>query len=73
MKGRFIMCFIDFFNERVKKLTILDVKLVQASAMCVILIIAKVIPQIMTINIWWFIVLLILFAIRPMYVFYLKK
>jgi hypothetical protein len=67
------MCFMDFFHERVKRLTIFDVKLVQASAMCVILIIVKLMPQIMTINIWWFIVLLILFAIRPIYVFYLKK
>jgi hypothetical protein len=67
------MSFINFFNERVKKLTIFDVKLVQASAMCVILIIAKLIPQIMTVNIWWFIVLLVIFAIRPMYVFFFKK
>ena len=67
------MGIFDFFNERVKNLTIFDIKLAQACAMCVILIIAKLIPQIMSIGIWWFVVLLIIFAIRPMYVFFIKK
>jgi hypothetical protein len=67
------MHLIDFFNERVKKLTIFDVKLVQISAMGVILIIVKLIPYIMTINIWWFIALSVICAIRPMYAFYFKK
>ncbi|KPJ73584.1 hypothetical protein AMJ52_03435 [candidate division TA06 bacterium DG_78] len=67
------MHFIDFFNERVKKLTIFDVKLVQISAMGIILIIVKLIPHVMTINIWWFIVLSVICAIRPMYAFYFKK
>ena len=67
------MGVINFFNERVKNLTIFDVKSAQACAMCVILIIAKLIPQIMSINIWWFVVLLIIFAIRPMYVLFIKK
>jgi hypothetical protein len=67
------MGIFDFFNERVKNLTIFDVKLVQLCAMCVILIIVKLIPQIMMINIWWFVVLLIIFAMRPMYVFFMKK
>ena len=67
------MNIFDFFNERVKNLTIFDVKLVQICAMCVILIIAKLIPQIMNINIWWFVVLLVICAIRPMYAFFLKK
>lgn len=67
------MDIFDFFNERVKNLTIFDVKLVQVCAMCVILIIAKLIPQIMNINIWWFGVLLVICAIRPMYAFFLKK
>jgi hypothetical protein len=64
---------MHFFNERVKKLTIFDVKLVQISAMGVILIIVKLIPQIMTINISWFILLSVICAIRPMYAFYFKK
>lgn len=60
-------------NERVRKLNIFDIKLIQGCAMFAVLIIVKLIPQIMTINIWWFVVLLVLCAIRPLYVFYIKK
>ncbi|MCK4453111.1 hypothetical protein KAU59_02030 [candidate division WOR-3 bacterium] len=67
------MKIIDDMNSRVKKLNIFDIKLVQGCAMFVVLIIVKLIPQIMTINIWWFVVLLVLCAIRPLYVFCIKK
>ena len=60
-------------NERVKKFSIFDVKLVQGAAMFVALIIAKLIPRIMDINIWWFIILLVICAIKPFYVFLIKK
>lgn len=60
-------------NERVKKFSIFDVKLVQGTAMFVALIIAKLIPRIMDINIWWFIILLVICAIKPFYVFLIKK
>ena len=67
------MKIIDDMNSRVKKLNIFDIKLVQGCAMFVVLIIVKLIPQIMTINIWWFVVLLVICAIRPLYVFCIKK
>ncbi len=67
------MRFLENMNDRVKKLSIFDMKLVQISAMLVILIIVKLVPQIMSINIWWFVILLILCAIRPLYIFYVKK
>ena len=67
------MKIIQDMNERVRKLNIFDIKLVQGCAMFVVLIIVKLIPQIMTINIWWFVVLLVICAIRPLYVFYIKK
>ena len=67
------MKIIDDMNNRVKKLNIFDIKLIQGCAMFAVLIIVKLIPQIMTINIWWFVVLLVLCAIRPLYVFYFKK
>lgn len=67
------MGIFENMNERVKKLTIFDIKLVQGCAMFVVLIIVKLIPQIMNINIWWFVVLLVMCAIRPMYVFFIKK
>ena len=67
------MGFISNMNQRVKKLNIFDVKLAQGAAMCVMLIIAKLIPQIMEISIWWFVVLLVLCGIRPMYTFFIKQ
>ncbi len=67
------MTIFEDMNQRVKRLTIFDIKLVQACAMLVILIIVKLIPQIMRLSIWWFAALLVLCAIRPLYVFYFKK
>ncbi len=67
------MKIISWMNDRIKKFTIFDIKLVQGAAMCVILIIVKLIPQIMTISIWWFVVLAIVFGIRPMYLMYFSK
>ena len=67
------MKIIQDMNERVRKLNIFDIKLIQGCAMFAVLIIVKLIPQIMTINIWWFVILLGISAIRPLYVFYIKK
>ena len=67
------MTIFEDMNQRVKRLTIFDIKLVQVSGMLVILIIVKLIPQIMTLSIWWFVALLVICAIRPLYVFYFKK
>ncbi|MBA7516522.1 hypothetical protein ES705_08570 [subsurface metagenome] len=67
------MKIIQDMNERVRKLNIFDIKLVQGCTMFMVLIIVKLIPQIMTINIWWFVILLGISAIRPLYVFYIKK
>ena len=67
------MSYFSFMNERVKRLSIIDVKLVQAAAIFVALIVVKLIPQIMLLNIWWFVALAVLFGLRPVCVFFLKK
>jgi len=67
------MKFIDFFNNRVKRLTIFDIKLIQLTAIFVALIIVKIFPCIMDISIWWFVVLLLISSVRPMYLFFIKK
>jgi len=67
------MKIISWMNARVERFTIFDIKLVQGAAMCVILIIVKLIPQIITISIWWFVVLAIVFGIRPVYLMYFSK
>ena len=66
------MGFIDYMNQRVRKASIFDVKSAQGAAMFLALIIAKLVPGIMTISIWWFVGLLILCVIRPVYVFWFK-
>ena len=59
------MGLLEDMNQRVKKFDIVDVKLAQVTAMFGALIIAKLIPYIMDVSIWWFVTLLVLCAIRP--------
>ncbi len=59
-----------FFDERARRLGILDTKLAQAAAMFVALIIAKAFPQIMDVAVWWFILLGVLCAVRPVRTFF---
>ncbi len=68
------MIFIKFFNNRIKEhFTIMDIKLAQFAAMFVLIILIKLIPEIISLNYWVYIVGLIISAIRPMYVMFIKK
>jgi hypothetical protein len=67
------MGFIEDLTRRVRRLDIFDVKLAQLSAAFFVLIIAKLIPDIMDVSIWWFIALLILCSAKPFYVFWFKE
>jgi hypothetical protein len=67
------MRLFEFLNLRIKKFSIVDEKLAQAAAIFFALIIVKFVPEIMDINVWWFVGLLIVCAIKPLYVFYVKK
>ena len=67
------MGILENMNNRVKKFGILDVKLAGSAAMFIAFIVAKLIPQIMDINIWWFVALLVICVIKPFYVFWIKK
>ena len=67
------MKLLEIMDMRIKRFGILDEKLAQAAAIFFALIIVKMRPQIMNISIWWFVVGLILCAIKPLYVFYIKK
>lgn len=60
-------------NERIKKFNVVDVKLSQFVAIFAVLIVVKYFPGITDLNVWWFVVLLILCAIKPMFVFVFKK
>jgi len=67
------MDLLENMNQRVKKFSLIDVKLAQGAAMFLALIIAKYIPGIITLSVWWFIGLLIICAIKPCYVFFIKE
>ena len=67
------MGFLEDMDKRVKKFGIIDVKLAQGAAMFGALIIAKLIPQIMDLSIWWFVLLLVICAIKPFYVFWFEQ
>jgi len=67
------MEFLEDMDQRVKKFGIVDMKLAQGAAMFFALIIAKLVPQIMEVSVWWFVVVLIGCAIRPVYVFWFEK
>ena len=66
------MGFIESMNERVKRLGILDMKLAQGAAIFFALIIVKLVPEILTISVWWFVALSVVFAVRPTRVFYAR-
>ncbi len=67
------MGFLEDLTRRVRRFDIFDVKLAQLSAAFFVLIIAKLVPSIMNISIWWFVALLVIFTARPFYVFWFKE
>ena len=67
------MGIVENMNQRVKKLSIFDFKLAQGATIFFVLVVVKLIPQITDLNIWWYAALSVIFIIRPLYVFWLKK
>ena len=63
------MEFWQNIEQRARRFSLWDFKLSQAAAMLLALIIVKLIPQILTIHIGWFIALAIVCAIKPVLVF----
>lgn len=66
------MKIIRFFNDRVKRLNLFDLKLSQGIGIFAALILAKIFPEITGIEIWWLVAGMILCMIRPLYVLFLK-
>lgn len=67
------MGLFEDLDRRVKKFDFIDVKLAQFAAVFFVLIIAKLIPDIMNISIWWFVALLVLCAAKPFCVFWFEE
>jgi len=64
------MTWMDWMNQRAKRYTVVDIKLLQWASIFVGLIVVKLVPQIMRASIWVFAALGLLCAIRPVVVFF---
>ena len=67
------MSLFPGMDARIKRFGVLDVKLAQGAAIFLALIIVKLYPQIMSLSIWWFIVLCVLCALRPLQLFFGRR
>ncbi len=68
-----IKSWIDYWNSRVKQLTIWDLKLAQIWAGAWMLLLVKVFPRMVEPSIWWFVLVIALCAPCVVYVFLLRK
>ena len=60
-------------NERVRKLTVADIGLVKWAVLFATIIIVKLFPQVLKIDYWVIIVLMIACSAKPFYAFWIKK
>lgn len=67
------MSLIELMNERNKMMDIWDIALIKWCVFCFALAIAKVWEPVLSMNISFYLVLGLIFVIRPMYHFYFKK
>jgi hypothetical protein len=59
------MFLFEEMDRRARRLGIIDTKLAQGAAIFFALVIVKLVPQIMSVSVWWFVGLAVLFAIKP--------
>jgi hypothetical protein len=68
------MNFISYFNDRLKNhFTLWDIKLAQMAAMFFLIILIKLIPEIISLDYWVYIIGAVLTASRPLYLTFIKK
>jgi len=66
------MGYLGSIDERVRRFGVWEIKFAQAAAMFLALVVAKLVPQILTISVWWFVIAAALCGIRPFYVFFVR-
>jgi len=64
---------VEYWNRKVKRFTIWDVKLVQVASAMLMLIIVKVFPGIMNLDVWWFVAIALACVPRLAYVLWIKS
>jgi hypothetical protein len=67
------MAFSQWANDFVKKLKYWDVKLIALAGLLIGIILVKLIPSILDINIWWFFIIAVLCLVRVYCVAFPKK
>jgi hypothetical protein len=67
------MGLYKFLDDRAKRLGILDVKLIQVATACFVVLVIKFAPRIIVIRKEYFISILIISLIKPLYTFWFKK
>jgi hypothetical protein len=60
-------------NERSRKLTVVDIGLVKLSVFFATIVLVKLFPQLLKINYWILILLMLVCGIIPLYKFWIKK
>ncbi len=63
----------ESWNERIKKMTVMDIGLVKWSVFFATIIIIKLFPQLLKINYAVLVVLMIACGAKPLYKFWIKK
>jgi len=61
------------WNEKIKRMTVVDIGLVKISVFFFTIIIMKLFPQLLKINYTILILLVLACGIKPLYVFWIKK
>ena len=67
------MGLFKWLDERTKKLGIWDIKLMAGGMICIAFIVAKIIPQVLGLDLVWYIVIFVILMVRPYYAFLIKK
>ncbi|MFC1663974.1 hypothetical protein ACFL0A_02570 [Patescibacteria group bacterium] len=67
------MSLFTWANKRIQLLTWFDLKLVGLSYLLIGLLLAKWMPSLLDINVWWYIIIAALGLTRVFYVIYFKK
>lgn len=65
--------WINYWDRKVKKFGIFEVKMVQGAAIGATLIVVKLFPQILGLSLWWFVALVVICGLEVHYVLWLKK
>ena len=67
------MSFFSWMNEQVKKMDVWDISLTKLSVLFATLVLVRLIPELLEINVWLALAIALLAAARPLYKIYIKK